>query len=50
MMELSEALVVAEMPGWLVSKGIKHEIDVFTEAGKPVHFLPGDMFKSCLSG
>jgi Domain of unknown function (DUF1937) len=40
MMDASEALLIAEMPGWQTSKGIKHEIDYFTDAGKDIHFLP----------
>lgn len=44
MMDASEALLVAEMSSWQTSKGIKHEIDYFTGAGKDVHFLPGNMF------
>ena len=41
MMDAAEALLVAEMPGWRESKGIRHEIDYFERAGKPVHYLPG---------
>jgi hypothetical protein len=39
MMAVAEAIAVAMMPGWSESKGIKHEVDYFTLAGKPVYFL-----------
>jgi hypothetical protein len=39
MMEASGALLVAEMSGWRTSKGVKHEIEFFTNAGKPVLYL-----------
>lgn len=45
MMNASDALVVAEMDGWEVSKGIGYEMEVFRAAGKPIYRLPGDMFK-----
>lgn len=45
MMEVSEALLVAMMEGWHGSKGITHEINFFERAGKPIEYLPGDMFK-----
>jgi hypothetical protein len=45
MMNLAEALLVAEMTGWQTSKGVLHEIEVFKRAGKDIHYLPGDMFK-----
>lgn len=39
MMEKSDAMIVAMMAGWESSFGIRHEIQVFVEAGKPVYFL-----------
>ena len=38
-MEKSDAMVVAMMTGWEASYGVRHEIQVFVEAGKPVYFL-----------
>lgn len=35
----SDAMLVAKMDGWQESKGIGHEIDVFTKAGKPIYYL-----------
>jgi hypothetical protein len=35
----SDAMLVAMMAGWETSTGIRHEIQAFTEAGKPVFFL-----------
>lgn len=42
MMDKSDAMIVAMMPGWETSKGIRHEIQAFVEAGKPVYFLSPD--------
>lgn len=39
MMDFAEALAVAKMAGWEQSVGIRHEIDVFTKAGKPVYYV-----------
>lgn len=39
MMDKSDAMIVAMMTGWFESKGVRHEIDVFNVAGKPVFFL-----------
>jgi hypothetical protein len=39
MMGKSDAMLVAMMAGWETSFGIRHEIEVFVEAGKPVYFL-----------
>jgi hypothetical protein len=39
MMERSDILVVAKMRGWDRSFGVAHEIEWFTEAGKPVCYL-----------
>lgn len=52
MMDKSAALLVAMMPGWETSIGVKHEINVFVEAGKPVFFLsPDDLsIKPCPAG
>lgn len=35
----SDALLVAMMQGWEASSGIRHEIEEFVIAGKPVFFL-----------
>lgn len=44
MMERSDILVVAMMAGWEKSTGIAHEIEFFTNAGKPVCYLqPADL-------
>lgn len=44
MMAKSDAIIVAMMPSWESSFGIRHEIHEFIEAGKPVYFLePSDM-------
>lgn len=42
MMDKADAMIVAMMFGWEDSKGVRHEIDVFTAAGKPVFFLNPD--------
>lgn len=39
MMEKSEAMIVAMMEGWETSYGVRHEIEVFAGAVKPVYFL-----------
>lgn len=46
MMEASEALLVVEMEGWKDSKGIAHEIEFFKAREKPIHYVPGDLFKN----
>lgn len=38
----ASALIVATLPGWYESEGVKHEIAEFNKAGKPVHFLDID--------
>lgn len=38
-MEKADAMIVAMMPSWQDSYGIKHEIEIFTKAGKPVFYL-----------
>lgn len=38
MMDAAEHLIVAMMPSWETSTGIKHEIEYFTKAGKPVYY------------
>jgi hypothetical protein len=45
MMGKSDAMLVAMMSGWETSKGIRHEIEVFTEAGKPIFYLPPELFE-----
>lgn len=37
-MDASAACIVVMMPGWRESFGVKHEIEVFESAGKPVHY------------
>lgn len=45
MMEKSDVLLIARMEGWDKSFGIKHEIEVFQAAGKPIKFLnPQSLF------
>jgi hypothetical protein len=39
MMDASEAIIVARMESWQISKGIAHEIEYFGGAGKPVFYL-----------
>lgn len=39
LMGKADALLVAMMPTWEISKGIEHEIHSFMEANKPVHYL-----------
>lgn len=38
-MEKADGMIVAMLPGWDSSYGIKHEIEEFTKAGKPVFYL-----------
>ncbi len=42
MMEKADCLIVAHMKGWDESKGIKHEIQFFENAGKPIFDLDVD--------
>lgn len=44
MMAKSDALIVAMMQGWEASSGIRHEIEEFVIAGKPVFFLNVETF------
>ena len=41
-MDAAIGLIVVQMPGWKESRGVKYEIDVFTEAGKPVVYMEWD--------
>lgn len=41
-MDKADAMLVAEMTGWKESRGIAHEIDVFTAAQKPVYYINPD--------
>ena len=43
-LELADALIVAELPGWLESKGVYNEIAYFDVVKKPIYYLPGDCF------
>ena len=48
MMAKADAMIVAMMPGWEASIGIRHEIQAFIEAGKPLFFMsPDDL--SCVA-
>lgn len=38
-MERAHGLIVAGMDGWDESDGVAYEIDMFTDAGKPIVFL-----------
>lgn len=38
-MHAAQALLVAEMDGWQVSKGIAHEMEFFQKVGKPFYFI-----------
>lgn len=40
MMDMARGIVVCQMPSWEESYGIRHEIEVFQKAGKPVEYLP----------
>lgn len=44
MMAKSDAMIVAMMDGWEISYGIRHEIEAFQTANKPVFFLNPKMF------
>lgn len=46
MMRAAHGIIVAEFPGWDQSVGMKHEIDWFVAAGKPVVNLSLDMIYS----
>lgn len=39
MMMKADAMIVARLDGWDKSSGVRHEIDVFEAAGKPVFHL-----------
>lgn len=39
MMDAADAMIVAMMESWEISYGVKHEIDVFAKAGKPIYYL-----------
>lgn len=39
MMRSCNAIIVAKMSGWADSYGVKHEIETFTKAGKPLFYL-----------
>lgn len=41
-MAKADAMIVAMMPSWSNSTGIRHEIDVFVAGGKPVYFMSPD--------
>lgn len=44
-MEAAGGLIVAQLPGWTVSKGVAVEMDDFRNVGKPVVMLPMDMLR-----
>ncbi len=39
MIEKSDAMIVAMMPSWRASTGVKHEIEEFRKARKPIYYL-----------
>lgn len=45
MMRKSDAMLVAMMEGWETSTGIRHEIEAFTDADKPVFYMPPELFE-----
>jgi len=45
MMDAADVLVVAMLPTWRDSYGIRHEIDTFAAAGKPVFYLDPDTLR-----
>jgi hypothetical protein len=42
MIDKSDAMIVAMLPGWETSRGVRHEIHAFIESSKPVFFLNPD--------
>lgn len=40
MMRRCDSLIVVHMDGWQESKGMAHEIEAFTRAGKPIYDMP----------
>lgn len=40
-LEMADRLVVVQMPGWKQSKGIRAEMKIANELGKPIEFLSG---------
>lgn len=48
MMDKADAMIVAMMDTWESSRGVRHEMDAFAAAGKPIYFM--DTFDlSCVS-
>jgi nucleoside 2-deoxyribosyltransferase len=42
LMDAACGIIVCMMDGWLESRGVQHEIEVFQRAGKPVYYMmPG---------
>lgn len=39
MMEAAHGALVLRLPGWEFSYGVKHEIDFFRDAQRPIHLL-----------
>lgn len=39
-MDAARGMIVVMMPGWEESYGVQHEIEVFREQNKPIHYLP----------
>lgn len=51
MMEVCSALIVAQLPGWDKSYGVKFEIDHFERAGKPIFdLIPETLFMKKRNG
>jgi nucleoside 2-deoxyribosyltransferase len=44
-MDKSDAMIVAKMATWDMSKGIAYEIETFEAAGKPVYYLNVETFE-----
>ena len=42
MLETAGALLVVQAEGWEQSRGMAHEIDVFTKAGKPIFVMESE--------
>lgn len=44
MMDAACGIIVVMMDGWFESRGIEHELEAFTKAGKPIVYMePGEV-------
>lgn len=50
LMEACGGLIVAQLPGWTVSKGVAVEMDDFRNVGKPIVMLPMEMLRPLING